>query len=353
MIGSSADSIDACIIQITNRVKVIDALDYPLDINIKQKLLDLHLEKSISIKDYHELEFELTQCFYNAAKALIPKSKIIKAIGVHGYTVMHQPNSEIPVTVQMVNAGYLSQQLKLPVVSDFRSMDVFSGGQGAPFAPAYHHFLWGQSHPNVAIVNIGGMANVSAWQTKKLIGFDIGPGNVWLDCWARKNLGVNYDKDGAWANTGAVHQQLLKHLLDHQFLQKAPPKSTSRDQFNLMSLEHELQGFKDLKPADVQATLIDLTSLSIIRTITKHVSWCEALYVCGGGAKNNYLMARLKCHADKLSVSDITELGFEVDSLEAAAMAWLAYKRLTHQVTSIKDVTGASSNGVLGSLHEW
>lgn len=294
-----------------------------------------------------------------AVHAVLQKAKLsaydITAIGVHGQTVRHRP--EFGFSLQLLDANSLAEQSGISVVSDFRRRDMAVGGQGAPLVPAFHADIFGLSENGGKVVlNLGGIANITVL-TSPVIGYDTGVANLLMDAWAWRCLGVAYDKGGAWAKSGQVHQPLLDKLLSHPFLQQTAPKSTGREEFNLTYLENILadNGFDVLKNEDVQATLCEFTAVTAATEIAKYANQANAnqgdtLYVCGGGAYNVYLLDRLRHHLPQWTVTTTDELGLNPTWVEASCFAWLARQSLLGRAGNLPSVTGASRAVVLGQV---
>lgn len=282
-------------------------------------------------------------------------------LGAHGQTVRHRP--ELGYTLQLINPALLAELTGLPVVADFRSRDVAAGGQGAPLVPVFHQAVFGQADHGVAVVNIGGMANVSllpALHTQHPpSGFDCGPGNVLMDLWCQQHLGTPYDADGAWARSGRVEEGWLALALSEPFFKQPPPKSTGRDLFNPAWLQQWLQrcGLPDAsRAANVQATLCELTAASVAQAIAQANPQASEVLVCGGGALNPHLMARLEARLQALcgravSVKSTATRGLPPMEVEAAAFAWLAWACHHHVAGNVPAVTGAQGHRVLGAVY--
>jgi anhydro-N-acetylmuramic acid kinase len=271
----------------------------------------------------------------------------IEAIGSHGQTLWHEPNGEFPFSMQLGNPSVLAVETGIMVVADFRSKDVASGGQGAPFAPAFHKELFGNIE-GCAVVNIGGMANISVFSST-LIGYDTGCGNVLMDLWVLECLGKTYDRDGMWAESGDVHKALLDNLLSDNYFKLNYPKSTGREYFNKGFLRKYLEGFDKISVVDIQATLLALTVRTIANEIKKFS--IKKLLVCGGGARNGYLMRELQRELPSIEVESTDSYGVSSDDMEAMIFAWLAYKRLRNENIDLKTVTGAKYNKILGGIY--
>jgi anhydro-N-acetylmuramic acid kinase len=270
--------------------------------------------------------------------------------------------------MQRGDPNVIAAKTKIPVVSDFRRMDMALGGQGAPFAPAFHRFLFGGIEKRTAVVNIGGMANITILN-EPLIGYDTGPGNVLMDSWIEEARGEKFDRDGEWAASGKVIPRLLNiMLLDSYFSQKAP-KSTGREKFNLQwlkrvqaawsrdfsrgisSTEISFPRLKSrLQKENVQRTLLELTAQTIADEVQKYDR--ELLLLCGGGAKNPVLFERIAALLPDCEVASTDDYGVSGDFMEAMAFAWLAHKRVHRESVELCSVTGAEKNGILGGLYE-
>jgi anhydro-N-acetylmuramic acid kinase len=261
--------------------------------------------------------------------------------------VRHRP--EQGFTIQLNDPARLAELTGIDVVADFRRRDMAAGGQGAPLAPAFHEAVF--RHPSVsrAVVNIGGISNVT-WipATGSTLGFDCGPGNVLLDGWARRHLGTAYDENGTWADRGRTDQELLGEFLLEPFLATPPPKSTGRELFNLDWLEDRLEDRH--APADVQSTLADFTATAIVGAIDKFCPKTEEIYLCGGGARNRSLVSRITAIAGR-RVALTDALGVPTGQVETTAFAWLAMKCVRHEAIDLTTITGARGPRILGAIY--
>jgi len=279
----------------------------------------------------------------------------VRAIGAHGQTVRHRP--EKGYTVQIQNAALLAELARIDVIADFRSRDVASGGQGAPLVPAFHATIFGATHETRIVLNFGGISNVTILSASEPVrGFDCGPANALVDLWAERHLGKPYDENGQFAASGTVHQPLLDALLDEPYFAQQPPKSTGRDLFNASWLDARLKGFETLSPADVQATLVALTAVTVARDIERYAPDCRAVYVCGGGARNPVMLDALR---DALRdgglggvpVTTTDALGVPPHHVEPLAFAWLAMRYVAREPGNIPSVTGAAGERILGTCY--
>lgn len=278
----------------------------------------------------------------------------IAAIGAHGQTVRHRP--ELGYTVQLIDGARLAEMTGCQSVVDFRSGDVAAGGQGAPLVPAFHALAFGSTDMRRAVVNIGGIANVSLLPVggATVTGFDTGPGNLLMDAWCERHLGDPFDRDGDWAAGGKVDLALLDAMLAEPYFELPPPKSTGRDLFTPGWLDRQLaiSRSKDAanpSPRDVQATLAELTALTIGRSCREFGA--GEIRVCGGGALNTYLMRRLAQVAAPIRVASTAAIGIDPLAVEALAFAWLARQRILNRSGNLPAVTGARGPRVLGTVY--
>ena len=249
-----------------------------------------------------------------------------------------------------VNA-LLAEFTGIDVACDFRSRDVAAGGQGAPLVPAFHAARFGRAGENLAVLNIGGIANLSLLAADGTVrGFDCGPGNVLMDAWALQHQGQAYDAGGSWAAQGQVLPPLLARMLAEPFLAKPPPKSTGRDLFTATWLQPHLTANPGAEPRDVMATLNEFTALAAVQALQRELPAARRLVVCGGGAFNEHLMRRLAALSGLPVVSSADE-GVPPDQVEALAFAWLARALVRREPGNLPAVTGAAGPRVLGALY--
>ncbi len=282
------------------------------------------------------------------------ESSQVRAIGAHGQTVRHRPQEfdGIGYTLQLMNGALLAEACGIDVVCDLRSRDVAAGGQGAPLVPALHAALFAVPEEDVAVLNLGGIANLTLLPaTGAVRGFDCGPGNALLDLWCRRHLGQPYDEGGRWAATGQVDAALLRTLLCEPFLERAPPKSTGRDLFNAAWLDQALQSARGAAPVDVQATLAEFSARAAADALQRQLPSARRLLVCGGGAYNTHLMQRLAACLPRCPVRSSDSAGVPPLQVEALAFAWLAQAFIARQPGNLAAVTGARGPRVLGALY--
>jgi anhydro-N-acetylmuramic acid kinase len=282
------------------------------------------------------------------------EAKDIAAIGAHGQTVRHRPQEfdATGYTIQLCNPALLAELTRIDVAADFRSRDVAAGGQGAPLAPFFHRAVFARPGETVGVLNIGGISNLTLLRADGTqLGFDCGPGNGLMDSWCAQHLGKSFDDDGRWAASGRVEPGLLKAMLSDPYFVKQPPKSTGRDLFNESWLTAWLGSFGAVRPADVQATLAELTAAAVANDSKRYEPSLPRLIVCGGGALNVHLMNRLRALLPQTSVVSSAEAGLPPLQVEAAAFAWLARKCVRREALELESTTGARGARVLGAIY--
>jgi anhydro-N-acetylmuramic acid kinase len=351
MSGTSLDGVDVALCEIGEaycHLRASTFLEMPKE--LKEEIL-FAINGTTTLKEVGELDHKLALFFAKGVNRLLQEQKLkvnkIRAIGSHGQTLWHEPNGSYPFSMQLGNPSLLAVESSIDVIADFRAKDVAVGGQGAPFAPAFHQFLF--SHiESCAVLNIGGMANISILG-QELIGYDTGCGNVLMDLWIQEHKGVPYDKDGNWAKSGTIHHELLKNMLNDDYFNLEFPKSTGREYFNKNFLIKYLEPLGKIPCADVQATLLALTIYSIVYEIRGFN--IQTLLVCGGGVKNTFLMSMLQKELPLIDVKSTDALGVSADNMEAMIFAWFAQKRLAEEPIDLKGVTGARDNRILGGIY--
>jgi len=364
MSGTSMDGIDAVLAEISDdgQTAVLCHKDVPFEKTLKNTYFDLQAPSQNELHKEALAANQLAQHYHLACIAILEEAKLqpsdIRAIGAHGQTIRHQPQAHdgIGYTKQSLNPALLAELTGIDVIADFRSRDIAAGGQGAPLVPAFHAAQFG-SKEDLAILNIGGIANLSlipANSPENIIGFDCGPGNVLMDHWIKQSLGQSFDDDGQWAAKGQVIEKLLDSMLSDDYFKKAPPKSTGRDLFNPNWLKHHLttSACSNQKPEDIQATLLALTAHSIAHALKQHGPKTKWLLICGGGIKNNHLIAHLKnacAWIPQEKIQSTAVRGIDPQTVEAAAFAWLAWAHQRKQPANLPAVTGAKGLRVLGA----
>lgn len=353
MSGTSLDGVDACVVDLSaDHAQVLAGVHLPFEPQLRAALLALNAPDNDEIHRTALLGVELARRYARATQAALADAGIsadqVTAIGCHGQTVRHRP--ELGYTVQIGNPALLTELSGIQVVADFRSRDVAAGGQGAPLAPAFHSFAFGSAEEDRAVVNLGGMANLT-WlpRSRPVTGFDCGPGNCLMDLWAQRHLGVPMDADGDWAASGTVDQGLLERFLAEPYLASPPPKSTGRDLFNAEWLS--AHGADTVDPRAAQATLLEFSARCVSDALEQHCAGVRRVIVCGGGVRNLALMQRLSKLCEPVPVVSSLTYGLPPEWVEAVAFAWLAKMALEGTPASLPAVTGARGSRVLGAIY--
>lgn len=359
MSGTSADGVDAALVDFTNpQPQLLHSLYCPYPGPLKARVESLYQPAHNEIDRLGSLDVELATLYADAVTELLDeagkKKSQIQAIGCHGQTIRHRPRpgQGYAFSLQIGCPNTLAQRTGITTVADFRRRDMAAGGQGAPLAPAFHNAVFHSNKEHRAVVNIGGIANITLLpESGPVTGFDTGPGNGLMDAWIQLHQHQRYDQDGAWAQTGANCPPLLATLKGHPYFRMAAPKSTGREEFSLNWLMERLVQFPAIAPQDVQATLLEFTAVTIADALMASMADLNAAYICGGGCKNPILMARLDHHLPRVKVNTSAELGVDPDWVEAMAFAWLARQTLLGLAGNLPSVTGAREQTILGGIY--
>jgi anhydro-N-acetylmuramic acid kinase len=355
--GTSADSIDAVLVSFNRGTPQIQATHaHPWPSALRERMLALAQgETALDLDAFGRLDVEIGQHFADAALHLIEHSGIpttaVRAIGSHGQTVRHRPTGEYPFTLQLGDPTTIAERCRIDVVADFRRADLAAGGQGAPLLPALHAMLLARPGHARVVLNLGGIANITVLGADGSVrGFDTGPANGLLDAWCLRHRGEPFDRDGTFAASGRIDPELLDAMLADRYFALPPPKSTGREHFHLDWLATH-PPLATLSPADVQATLLELTARSVASAIMQHAPDAEEVLACGGGVHNGALMRRLDELLAPRALSSTARHGIDPDFLEATAFAWLARQRLLGLPGNLPAVTGARGPRVLGAIY--
>lgn len=355
MSGTSMDGTDAVLVDLDCRPpKTLAHFHAPYSPDTSA-LLDQLVNNVGTPDNIGEADTRIGEHFAQCVLTLLAQHQLpataVRAIGSHGQTIRHQPESRACFTLQLGDPNVIAERTGIDVVADFRRRDMAAGGQGAPLAPAFHH--WCFSHPDQdrAIINIGGMANLT-WLPAQgdVLGCDTGPGNRLMDLWCQRHQGQPFDKGGHWADSGQVIPELLQSMLQDRYFQRCGPRSTGRETFNEQWLLAHLKPLPIAAPEDVQRTLLALTATTITQSLHQAGSPQE-LYICGGGAFNQALMRELETRVAPCEVTSTQSLGLDPQAVEGAAFAWLAMRHLQGLSGNFPAVTGARGYRVLGALY--
>lgn len=353
MSGTSMDGIDAALIDLTSNT-FIQGITCPYGKEVKERLQEALATKAHSLGYYNQLNTLLGREFAKAALNLLTMTEYcasdIVAIGSHGQTFCHDSTAIIPYTVQLGCAHTIAEMTGITVVADFRTRDLVAGGQGAPFAPLYHQAIFTRHAFPLAVVNIGGIANLSYLANELDVkGYDTGPGNCLMDAWVFKHLQMDYDNRGEWALSGCIIDALLASMLSDPYFQRQYPKSIGKEYFSLNWLIKQLSGHE--AATDVQATLMQFTAITIAREVNALPCKPGELYVCGGGARNQALLNALEALLPDTRVLSTQTININPDFVEALMFAWLAEKAINNKPLNLYSITGARHPIILGAIY--
>ncbi|MFI8416419.1 anhydro-N-acetylmuramic acid kinase [Serratia sp. NPDC078593] len=355
MSGTSLDGIDVVLAAIDGRMVAQQAsYSHPMPIQLKKDILGMCQGQATTLSAIGRLDVQLGTLFGEAVMGLLRQTGVpaseITAIGCHGQTVWHEPDGDARFSMQLGDNNRIAALTSITTVGDFRRRDMAYGGQGAPLVPAFHQALLAHPTERRMVLNIGGIANLSLLLPGVPVrGFDTGPGNMLMDAWVWRHRQQPYDKDGAWAMTGRVCLPLLQKMLADPYFSLPAPKSTGREYFNISWLEQQLALTPAISAVDIMTTLVELTAVTICEQVLL-AGGCERLLVCGGGARNPVLMARMSALLPGIEVSSTDDFGINGDDMEALAFAWLACRTLSGQPGNLPSVTGASRETLLGGI---
>lgn len=359
MSGTSIDSIDAVLVCFDHpRPEIVGYLSEPIPADIRHRLHQVSLlAEQAPLHEVTQLDVLCGRLFAQATQRLLKKyhyaASQVAAIGSHGQTIFHNPDSPTPSSTQIGDPNIIAELTGITTVADFRRRDIAAGGQGAPLVPAFHQSVFQLEGEDRVVVNIGGIANITVLPGKKqstIYGFDTGPGNTLIDLWIKQQQGLDMDKDATFALSGEVNNDLLERLQSDPYFCRTAPKSTGREYFNKHWLDQYISNTK-LPPEDIQATLCQLTAATILSSIAATAPATQQLLVCGGGVHNPAIMQALINNAAKIKVSSTMKYGIDPDQVEAIAFAWLAKQTMNYQHGSIASVTGARNASIMGGIY--
>lgn len=364
MSGTSLDGVDVVIANIPSAsdFSLLHAKSYPIPAQLKENLLNLSQQRQPDeLERYAELDVQMGQLFAHCCQKILQESGFqpeqICAIGNHGQTLRHYPESQYPTTLQIGDPNIIAQTTGITTIADFRRRDMAAGGQGAPLVPPFHQAIFTNKSEakakNKVILNIGGIANITylPLADAAIQGYDTGPGNGLMDDWCLRHFDCNYDPAGNLASQGKVNHSLLAQMLSDPFFSQAAPKSTGREYFSYDWITRELHKQpSDIEALDILGTLLELTCQSIINDVKKLTPKVDEILVCGGGVKNARLMQRLQELAPEVHIASTEGFGLHPDWVEASAFAWLAHQTLNGLTGNLPSVTGARKEVILGAI---
>lgn len=356
--GTSMDAIDAALVEL-EPLRLLTTYTDPLPSALRQQLFTLVERRTTSLEDLGTLDTQIGRLFAEATIQLLIKAKIsagkVQAIGSHGQTICHWARAPYPFTLQLGDPNIIAEMTGITTVADFRRRDLAAGGQGAPLAPAFHATFLRDPYRNRAVLNVGGIANISFLPSdskKRIWGFDTGPGNALMDGWILRCLNKPLDQGGRWAASGRINKTLLQYLLSDSYFSLPPPKSTGREYFNMNWLNHRLGEMEaKISSADIQATLCALTTASVKLAVQNFGPQTKEILVCGGGANNGTLMRNLQEQLAPCQVTTTAAYGIPTQWVEACTFAWLAKQTLAGLPGNLPEVTGAKHPVILGAIY--
>jgi len=356
--GTSVDAIDAVVARFSPDVELLAALAHPYPDALRQDLLALAQgDGRTTLEQLGCLDAQVAMAFAGAAIRVLAAAGVshdrVAAIGSHGQTIRHRPGGDHAFTLQIGDPSRIAEATGCTVVADFRRRDIAAGGQGAPLMPAFHAAMVATRDRPRAVLNLGGIANLTllpADPSRPVRGFDTGPASCLLDAWAQRHLHQPYDREGTFAADGHCADTLLQKLLDDPYFARPAPKSTGREVFNLDWLDRHLAAHP-AAPADVQATLVELTARSVAEALRREAPGTAEVFACGGGVHNPVLMAALARHLAPAALASTAVLGIDPDYVEATGFAWLARETLAGRPGNLPSVTGARGPRVLGAIY--
>jgi anhydro-N-acetylmuramic acid kinase len=368
MSGTSADGIDACLVQIEHtgsklKIKELGFKTYTFTYDLRNRILQMSDPGFQNLDEALRMNMVMGEFFASAALSLLKKSryeaKQIDLIGTHGQTIRHLPQEvirfkkKVKTTFQIGEPSVIAQRTGIVTVGDFRISDVVSGGQGAPLAPLGHFFLFNDKTSSQMVLNLGGIANFTILpencKLKDVRGFDTGPCNVLLDNLTRRLFKKKFDRNGKIASHGEINNSLLKRLKGHKYFKLSPPKSTGREDFDEIFTKRILDS--KITPEDMVASASELIVWSITDAYRRYVKPrhnIKQMIVCGGGAHNKYLIRRLAELFYPVEVITSDRVGYNPDFVEVIIFALLANQTIDQVPGSLKKVTGANKDTILG-----
>ncbi|QDQ73912.1 anhydro-N-acetylmuramic acid kinase [Pseudoluteimonas lycopersici] len=363
--GTSADGIDAALVRFDNddphsHCELVRGRTCAWDEVLRARLVELGQGGDAkSLDEFGTLDVRVAEAFADAALSLLREADVapsqVRALGSHGQTVRHRPHGaafdeRFPFTLQIGDGNVIAERTGITTVADFRRRDVAAGGHGAPLLPALHAALLSSNDEDRAVLNLGGIANLTLLPAQgEVRGFDTGPANALMDAWCERHTGNAFDANGDFAASGSVDDALLARLLDDAWFASPPPKSTGREQFHLVWVESKLKGYE--APSDVQATLLELSAATVADALRAAQPDTKRLLACGGGVHNPRLLARIAGRLPGVVVESTSAHGVDPDFVEAMGFAWLARQALLGRPGNLPSVSGARGARVLGAVH--
>lgn len=360
MSGTSLDAVDAVLVDFSHRMpRLVCALKHPIPDSLRREIIGLCSPGANELQLYGEADVAMGRLFAAAVAELLKKARVaaqqVMAIGSHGQTIRHNPAGPYPFTIQIGDPNTIAERTGINTIADFRRRDMAAGGQGAPLAPAFHAEFLSCAKTNRAVLNLGGIANLTLLPKntdQPITGFDTGPANLLIDYCYQRYQGGDFDPQGQWAAGGKIDELFLEQLLREPYFKLQPPKSTGRELFNPIWLDSQLTQYDSkIVPQDLCATLVELVAASVSAALQSAFPHCKELLVCGGGVHNCHLLDRLGQRLAGCRIRSTAELGIDPDYLEAMAFAWFASRTLQRKNSNLPAVTGARHGSILGGVY--
>lgn len=368
MSGTSLDGIDAALVKIKNingeiRIKLIEFINEQFEDLLKDKIKKVINQENSNVELICSLNFELGYVFSKAVKKVCEKAELdinkLDIIGSHGQTIFHIPRDSgeyIRSTLQIGEPAIIAYETGTTVVSNFRTMDIAAGGQGAPLVP-YTEYLLYRGDKNRVLQNIGGIGNATVLpkncELDEVFAFDTGPGNMIIDDVTNRLKGTAYDKDGYFASLGVINEELLNELMRMEYISREPPKTTGRELFGKELVDYILDKYQCMKPEDIIATVTMFTAKSIAFNYNKFIlpkTKVDEVILSGGGSYNSTLVNMIKKELREIKVLSQEDLGLSSDAKEAVAFALLAYETINGRAGNVLKATGAKRRVLLGNI---
>jgi anhydro-N-acetylmuramic acid kinase len=370
MSGTSLDGIDAALIRVNNsgvrtEIDIIEFITYPFPKDVEEEILQSLSVDTSNVQLICSLNFKLGKLFADAVKEVCKKARLpleqLDLIGSHGQTIYHQPIQEqnwIPSTLQIAEPSVIAYETNTTVISNFRTMDVAAGGQGAPLVPYTEYVLYRSETKGRLLQNIGGIGNVTVLPKQasldELYAFDTGPGNMIIDEICRQLFSVEYDEGGNLAKKGKINEQLLSYCINHPYIMSPPPKTTGRELFGKQYVDILLNKFNSLSSHDILATITMFTAKSIVENYCKFIFpqvKIDEVIVGGGGSYNKTLLNMIQSLlGESIQVYTQEELGYSSEAKEAVAFALLANETYHGNASNVPNATGAKHAVILGNV---
>lgn len=360
MSGTSLDGVDAALVKFEgDKVELINFIILNYDQDFKDKIFRNLNDKTARLSEISTLNFELGHKFKEAVDQVLVgtgfKYNDIEFVASHGQTIWHDPHGKTPSTLQIGEPSVISYHTNIKTISNFRVMDVASGGEGAPLVPFSEYYQFRSTGKNIILQNIGGISNLTYMKKDctidEVISFDCGVGNIMIDYFTKKYFNKPFDEDGKIALSGKIIPEILNELKKDSFVTKNPPKSTGREQYSHHFMEDLAQNlnFDKYSKEDIVTTIAEFTVYGITYNYLNFFDNIDLAVICGGGSHNKYIMKRLK-EILKFEILTGEEFGINSDAKEAVAFAILGYMTLQNKPSNVKKATGAKDDVILGNI---